>query len=437
MHFENWFIRDEKLLQETSNSKDLLYWDSYISKYSDRIDEFHWSNIRWLIGHFWIWKSTLINNMRNHRKDSKKNERWFEFDARKYPDRKDLWEWFVLDFAKQVSEKKFNDAKKHIDWNKNEDKKTLANVAWVAASLFIPWWNVISNLSYFFNTSPAKRVFEIQEIFWNLVGNLKENKIIIVVEDIDRSWDAWIFFLETLKQFISKNDFWKEILIIIPIWTNEYYDNIDSYLKPIDYFDFFTPINPNLEWFIQEIFIDDIINDKRYFQPLKEFLEWLFDYYPNEINIRKLKMIIRKANQNHIMMYGKYDELFDLDRRLNIIFEVIKYIDFNDKKESLFSRCEDEWFGNNSLILAYLYNLIWNVDYKRLREYYNWDSATLFKLMFDEFKRKEQPVLNESPSIQFKFWLQITEKWIIWWWYGWDFKNELKNFVIPEEYLNY
>lgn len=437
MYFENWFIKNENILLETSNCDDLLDWESDITKFSNRIDELKWSLIWWIVWQFWVWKSTLINNVKNRRNNEKHDEKRFEFDAWKYPDRKDLREWFVLDFAKQVNEKSFNEAVKYIDWKQNDDKKTLASVVWTAVSLFVPWWNAISNLSYFFNTSPARRVFEIQEIFQKLLKNIKENKIIIVVEDIDRSWDAGIFFLETLKQFITKNDFWKEILVIMPLWTDEYYKNLDSYLKPIDYFDFFNPWIPTLDTFIKWVFIDEILNNTTFFQPLKEFLEWLFEYYPNNINMRKLKLILRKANQNHLMMIWKYDEQFKLDWRLNIIFETIKYIDFDNNNESLFYRCNNKWFGDNPLITAYLYNLLWQVKRQWYNIPYNWDTSTLYDKVYDELNWEMVTVLNNLGVIGFKFWKSITYNEMIWWLFGWDFRDKIENFVIPESYLEY
>lgn len=56
MYFENWFVKNEKLLQESSNIDDLLNRDSEIDKFSNKIDELHWSLIRWFVWQFWIWK---------------------------------------------------------------------------------------------------------------------------------------------------------------------------------------------------------------------------------------------------------------------------------------------------------------------------------------------------------------------------------------------
>jgi len=433
MYFKNWFIKNENLLQESSNIDDLLNRDSEIDKFSNKIDELTWSLIRWFVWQFWIWKSTLIANVKKSRNDKGYDEKWFEFDARKYPDRKDLREWFVLDFARQVDEKTFNQARKLIDWEQNEDKKTLINLVWK----IIPWWDVLSELSYFFNTSPAKRVFEIQEIFQKLVKKIKEKRIIIVVEDIDRSWDAGIFFLETLKQFISKNDFWKEILVIMPLWTDKYYENLDSYLKPIDYFDFFTPWAPKLEKFIKEIFVDEIVNDNRSFQPLKEFLEWLFEYYPNEMNIRKLKLIIRKANQNHIIMFWKYDNLFELDWRLNIIFEAMKFIWFNDSKNSLFEQLrldkDNASIDRNSLIGAYIYNLL-SFTKRGLNNWYFWDNSSLYEKKLDKYSGKLKEVLKTETSLPIKFYTETTEKGIVWWRFV---DHAPESIIAPVEYFEY
>lgn len=447
MHFEKWFIKKEKLLQENSNIDDLLNRESEIIKFSDKIDEIHGSTIRWIVWQFWIWKSTLINNVKKRRTDKNKNEKWFDFDAWKYPDRKDLREWFVLDFARQVDEKTFKKARKIIDWKQNEDKEYLAKTIWDALSNFpilwwiIPWWSAISNLSYFFKSSPAKRVFEIQEIFQDLIKKIKEEKIIIVIEDIDRSWDAGIFFLETLKQFISKNDFWKEILVIMPLWTNEYYKNIDSYLKPIDYFDFFVPWAPKLEKFISEIFIDEIVNDKELLWPLKDFLEWLFIHYPKDINLRKIKLIIRKANQNHIMMCWKLKDMFDVDRRINIIFETMKYIEYDESKNSLFEQLRinkaDSIIDKNTIIWSYVYNLVWFTIWWWQRRY-TWNKSSLYTKAIDKDTREYKDMLNTGSPLNIKFYWETTNKEIIWCLYRRkDWEDAPDAFVLPFAYFDY
>lgn len=434
MNFENWFIKNDDLLFETCKINDLLDLSSNVIEFSSKLDKIKFNSIFWLIWNFWEGKSTLINNVKIYRQtNTPSSDYWIEFDSWKYPDRKNLWEWFVLDFAKQVDDKAFEKARKSIDWENNYDKETLMKTMGGALSAFIPWWGIVSNLAHFFRSSPAKRVFEIQEILIELIKKIKKEKIFIVVEDIDRSWDNGIFFLETLKQFISTNDFWKQIVVIVPIGTKEYEKNIDSYLKPIDYFDTFQIKEPWLEKFIKEVFIDDIVNKANLFLPLKDFLEWLFKYYPNDINLRKLKLILRKANHNHMVMYWKYDSIFNLDWRLNIIFETTKYIKGVWNGSSIFENIKD-WgkIISNSLIWAYIYNLYsfpnWSIN-----KYYGWNNISIFELIYNSSLNKDEIKLHVT-STPIELNDKITEKDIVWWWFE---LNSFKKYVVPLSYINY
>lgn len=434
MQIKEWFIKNETLLIETSKCNDLLNRERYIHEFSEKVGRIKGCSIMWLIWDFGIGKSTLINNVKELRISSNENEKWIEFDAWKYPDRKNLWEWFILDFAKQVDEKIFNKAKKEIDGEQYKDQETLMKTIWSALWTFLPWWNIVSKLSHFFKSSPARRVFEIQDIFIKIINNISEEKIIIVIEDIDRSWDAGVYFLETLKQFITNNEFWKEILIIVPMGTSEYYNNIDSYLKPIDYFDFFKPEKRELDGFIKNVFIEGITENEKNFRPLKEFLEWLLKYYPKNINLRKLKIILRKANQNHLLMFWKYNGAFDLDRRLNIIFEVLKYIEGDEEKESLFNVYKNNWIDSNSLFWAYIYNLVGETERNKTKQYYSSAWNTLFKEEYNESLRKNVPELITT-WVPIEFNDTTTSKEIIWWWF--DDWSKLKRFIVPNKYLEY
>lgn len=434
MQFQKWFIKNEKILSETSKCIDLLDWDNNINEFSEKISKIRWSAILWFIWDFWVGKSTLIDNVQKLReKDNSIKEKRIEFDSWKYPDRKNLWEGFVLDFAKQVDKITFDKAKKEIDWEQYKDKEILMKTIGSALWTFLPWWNIVSNLSHFFKSSPARRVFEIQEILIELIKEVKELRIVIVIEDIDRSGDAGIFFLETLKQFISTNDFNKEILIIVPLWTKEYYNHIDSYLKPIDYFEFFNPQTINLQKFINEVFIDEIIENENLYWPLKDFLEWIFKYYWKDINLRKLKLILRKANQNHLIMYWKFDQIFELDRRLNIIFETIKYIEYDENNKSFFDNCLEKWILQNSLIWSYIYNLVYFTTWNQ-NKYYYYKGNSLLEEEYNQISRKNIKKLIQ-PRLPFIFLTEITNKEIIWWRYE-DF-DQLKKIVVPQQYLNY
>jgi len=206
------------------------------------------------------------------------------------------------------------------------------------------------------------------------------------------------------------------------MWTSEYEDNIDSYLKPIDYFDFF-----NFDWvlldkFIKNVFIDDIVNVENLYWPLKEFLEWLFKYYPSDMNIRKLKLILRKANQNHVVMYWKHDSIFELDWRLNILFEASKYIGKNDTYNSLFDKYKKSWrIVDSTIIWAYIYNLVSFTNWNKERYYWGRNNS-LFEW--------EKMIITKTP-------LKIWEKWdqdiLLWQFNLW----ELEHIIVHKKYLDY
>src|SRR5690606_1032944 len=99
----------------------------------------------------------------------------------------------------------------------------------------------------------ARRVDEIQEIFKEQIQKA-DTDLYVVLEDIDRSGDAGVFFLETLKQFVASLTTNKKFIVIVPISDASYYKNLESYLKSIDYFDFFVPENIKLGKFVEEIF---------------------------------------------------------------------------------------------------------------------------------------------------------------------------------------
>ena len=74
-----------------------------------------------------------------------------------------------------------------------------------------------------FAASPAKRVFEFQEILTAIIKSQKKN-IFIVIEDIDRSGDSGIFFLETLKHFLRNLEITVKhrVIAIVPIGDKSY-----------------------------------------------------------------------------------------------------------------------------------------------------------------------------------------------------------------------
>jgi ERCC4-type nuclease len=111
-----------------------------------------------------------------------KENKIFNFEAWKYPERKYLWENLILEMARQINPEKFDETLKVIEGKQHKDKSKLLEVV-----SDLPYLKAIKNFDYFLETSPATRTFQLQSIFENLLKSIDAEKIYIVVEDVDRA----------------------------------------------------------------------------------------------------------------------------------------------------------------------------------------------------------------------------------------------------------
>ena len=257
------FIKDEELIEESYQVDDLLDFSSIINDFKERINKIKKNSIVGLIGPYGSGKSTMLyqiykdkininkdeisNNQTSGSEHNQQKEQWFIFDAWQYPERKDLWEGFVLDIARQCDEKTFKKTENRIDGNTGKSKQALANTLIDITSTVLLLASLFKNLTPLFQTSPIKRVYEFQDLLLNIINQIDKD-IFIVIEDIDRSGDMGIFFLETLKHFIKnlKKDPNRKVIVIVPIGNDtfyKYHSTRDSYLKILDYQ---VPFNPSL-----------------------------------------------------------------------------------------------------------------------------------------------------------------------------------------------
>lgn len=328
--YSDWFINNETFyLKESSHTEDLLSRTDEITKFSNKLSLYPSNSIIWFIWEFWSWKSTFLNQLKNNA--DKSISKRIEFDAWKYPDRTNLRENFVLESARQLNEDSFDATLKKIDWKQNDDKKTLLNMLYKLPGKwweFIPWADSIKEgVEYFLNSSPAKRTFEIQNIFIEVLKKFPQNELYFIIEDIDRSGDAWIYFLETLNHFLIKNTFDRKIIkVIVPIGKKLYDENNDSYMKCINHTHTFEPTDMKFTNFIKAIFKEEISNMDYIVGQLSSFFEWIYTEFPEQITIRKLKHIIRWANTQYKLLVWMYGEWIDF--RLCILFETAKYINY-------------------------------------------------------------------------------------------------------------
>jgi len=231
----------------------------------------------------------------------------------------------VLEFARSINVEAFDKAFSKIKWTQND-----RIMAWidVVSSIPIPWFPVLKNFNHFLKTTPAKRTFELQVILKSLLDKVKTKRdIYIVVEDIDRSGDAGIFFLETLNYFIKNNlisekiknnPSSQKITVLVAIWSEQRTLNLNSYLKCLDYSREF-----NLEWvecnkLVDNLFRDELFEEKDHEKwQIQSFFEWYFSRFSDQVTMRILKKCLREANLS-------YAQNLNLDYRIFILVEIAK-----------------------------------------------------------------------------------------------------------------
>lgn len=362
------FIKNYDLLKEDCKVDDLLDISETVEKFKARIDAIDKPAIMGLIGKFGSGKSTMLYQVQ---KDITDDVCWIDFEAWKYPERRDLWEGFVIEFARQIGQLKKTVEK--ID-GKSSVNSSVDLVSTIAENISgVPGLKAVGGVfKNLFGTSPLKRVYEIQELLTTLIKETKKD-FIIVVEDIDRSGDAGIYFLETLKYFIRGLNIDKRVLVIVPIGNEEYTRNLESYNKCVDYFEFHIRDIPNFENFISSIFISDIVNpvskilnDRNLYPDLYDgsvsqlnhlFLE-LFNLL-DSFSLRMLKSVIRNANVAYKLMQ---EDGFQPDARMVICLEAMKYFYFekDEKRISYFDNLRIyEFIPAVSIFAAFIHCIVY------------------------------------------------------------------------------
>ncbi len=308
-----------------------------------------------VVGDFGTGKSTALYRIQQEDKDE--THRWLNFDAWRYPERKGLWDGLIIEIAKQLGQGK--QATRKIDGNKSMigkwggilgetfsqfggllPKAEVAKIE-IDPELAAKGVGIAKKAQEVFGRSPAKRVYELERIFADILVSIKENTIFLTVEDVDRSGSDGLNFLETLNFFIKNNEqikvSGKKIIVIAPIATKNYKQEKDSYYKCIDIALEFIPRVKSAKKFIEQVFADDALGGAShpYVGNLEAFIIGLFENASHGMNIRKLKAIIRQTDIKYESMKRAFS---NVDWRAVLAFEAMRNIVPGDSGQSLFEQ---------------------------------------------------------------------------------------------------
>ncbi len=351
------FIKNPELLEEDYRVNDLLDFSTNINELTEQLIGIKKNSMVGLVGPYGCGKSTILYQLYREYSDKKNgygnpkinatnleevnDAKWFTFDAWQYPERKDLWDGFVIEFAGILDKKYSQKIKKEIDGDKNSKTKTTTKAVAAAGSIF-GLGNITGTMKEvlldILSSPPLKRVFEFQELLARIIHKI-DKKIYIIVEDIDRSGDKGIFFLETLSHFIKNIGGEHEIIVIVPMGDEVFKEQgnrnaRNSYLKILDYQVDFNPQDINFVKFIDSVikFNSDYGNNAS--EVISKFLSHIIR--TNEgVTIRDIKHLIRRADQNYNLLKDSDDESIDI--MLVLLFTATRYFYVkNDDKEKYY-----------------------------------------------------------------------------------------------------
>lgn len=311
----NGFIKEELLLEEQHRVPDHLNFSHEVGRLSSLISKITQSSMLAYIGKFGSGKSTVLYQLEKHLLEVG-NTFFFEFDAWKYPERKDLWEGFIIDIAEQLGRR--NGITKKIDSSASVSQK-VGGIIFDGMTVALAGVNL--SISKVFNSlfkdKPITRVFELQDLLTKMLSSIEGKDIYIVVEDIDRSGDNGIFFLETLRQFIKNNLYDKTIIVLTPIGTEMYSltEQKQAYQKVFDYTLHLDTKGVSYEQFIDAFFDEKAFDSNTLWR--QHLIDWFNIVKAHNYTPREIKGVIRSANlaYKHLIEKG-----FTVDVRLILCF---------------------------------------------------------------------------------------------------------------------
>jgi energy-coupling factor transporter ATP-binding protein EcfA2 len=320
---------DLQALEENIFHQEDWYDEISLSGYLTKLNHIKYWGLTALLGDYGSWKSLFLAQLQKLDED-KNNNIWINFDAWQYPDRRQLRDGFVLKLAEQLIPKSYPDVQSYIDaWKKTWEKifGNLFDFLQIIESVTLNS-QISSSLKAITSSDPQSisRIFQYESLLKSILisndqesvdrfSDLNDKVIYIILEDVDRSWEEGLFFLETLKNFIDRHyhdlrecSIFKKMIIICPVAKQSWHENFSRYLKVFTKYDFF---NYN-KTFDTKPFVDKVF---KFDQELRGIFYLLIVYVLKELtyNYRIFKFILRNIIKEYIYRTDFLSEEIDLE----------------------------------------------------------------------------------------------------------------------------
>jgi|GEM_PF-976311 len=369
-------LRDAKAADEDYRVKDLLNYGDKVSALGVKVENTPERALIGIVGEYGIGKSVMLNKYREHNASDSKKTVWIHFDAWKYPDRSALWEGFVLDFVEQYNNPLFESMRRIID---GEPVTKMDGVIEGSLEMIPVVGKGLGKIfTQFTATSPAKRVFQIQKIFSDLLSDElrrpKPRRIYIEIEDADRSGIPGINFIETLSHFLRNFPVEGiEIKALIPIARLSFDDEINqrAYVKALDIVIDFEVTARDMSTFVETIFNKQITDKEDYKKYIVDWCQRLLSVY--NLTPRQIKFIIRGAEATFQTLRS---ESYSPDPLLVLLFESSKMIRNSNNGQSYYNKYrQDNEISSSDPISLFIKAMSHSVPISQMADVVNDTSA--------------------------------------------------------------
>lgn len=367
-------VKRPELLKESNREYDFFDFHKYTKNLYKSLSSSSTPTITTLVGGYGTGKSVLLNEVQKLSIKVKSNHKpkWVLFECWQYPDKRDLWEAFILDLVARIDgQKKLNEVTKsysNLSGWREELAKFLGNtrsglativgtillyglvftygrgtqaesmlIAFTTAAVLV----LLASIEILVRPQSKSTISRLSDYKTELENTIKNHTgpLYIVLEDVDRAGELGRRFFETVSHFIKDELFSeKNIKVIVPIAgldsdkSKSLHDSVD---KASDNILYFTP-KYNCEGFLSEVFSKEFLDE-----PTKQLLVSIINpLLGGTINIRKMKHILRNAIIKHQRLLN-----IDFQSQLAICIavEFSKYMTVQYGSSSLYSSAHNNY----------------------------------------------------------------------------------------------